>query len=306
MRRKAEMGKTDLQRDFEGVQFHYDLPPEFFQCFLDRRMVYSCAYFPDPGADLETAQEAKLDLVCRKLDLTPEDHLLDVGCGWGGLLLHAAGRYGCRATGITLSPVQAEYVNTRAEAQRLASQVRAEVVHVLEMPYPAASFSRIATVGAIEHMEDLQRVFERCAAALRPDGRMLVHGMVHPWVLNADAAPGGAAEWVREHIFPVGVMRDLSHVLLRLERSALEIIDVQNITDHYALTLERWTENLQDNLERAAELVGPERARTFLVWLAGCVCGFSENNVLCYQILARRIQPGSVREPLPLRRPDWR
>ena len=303
---EATGAQLALQRASEGVRFHYDLPPEFFRCFLDSGMNYSCAYFAEGDKDLDAAQKAKTDLICRKLDLVPEDHLLDIGCGWGGLLFHAVEAYGCRAAGITLSPIQADYLNDEARRRGLTERLRAEVAHVLEMPFLEGAFSKIATVGAIEHMEELAAVFSECSRVLADEGRMLVHGMVRPKNARADRRPSGAEKWVEEHIFPVGFLRDFSHVSERLERNGFEIVDAHNITDHYTRTLECWLDRLQANEGRAAQIAGHEQTRTFLVWLAGCVCSFEENNLLCYQILTRKIRPGIPRSPLPPRPLEWR
>lgn len=305
MERGEPMG--DLQRDEAGIRFHYDLPPEFFATFLDSGMNYSCAYFDEDDEPLEAAARRKLELIARKLRLRPGDRVLDIGCGWGGFLFHAAAEHGASATGITLSPAQADFVRQRAEEHGLSDRVRVELVHALAMPYAPESFDKIVTVGAIEHISDLPKLFTDCARLLTPHGWMLVHGMSRPWPLyqrNRNEPPGAESKFLREQIFPVGELIPFREHIAALEVGGFEVVDVENITDHYTLTLLRWLENLQSREEElfAQGLVDPTRLRAQVAFLAGSAVGFQDDGIRCYQTLCRKISAAIERPPLPLRR----
>lgn len=291
----------------EAVSSHYDLPPQFFAGFLGPRMAYSCAYFTDESNSLAEAEENKLLLTAKKLDLKEGDLLLDIGCGWGSFMFYAAEKIGCRTVGITLAKEQAAFVNGVAEKRGLAGKVTAEVRHVYDMDYPQAYFDKIVTIGAIEHMDDLHRVFAKCAPILKDDGLMLVHGMTRPWKDREKELQGITTEagaLVKEH-FGVGYWKSLWEVMEALEKNDFEILDHENITRHYQLTTERWFESLQDNeKEFAGKVVSEEKYREFMVFMAGYSIGFETSHTLCSQILCRKIQSGDIRPALPLTRQD--
>ena len=303
----SEARAARLDADAEGIQFHYDLPPELFKLFLDPTMSYSCHYFLTPDDTLAQAALNKLELVARKLELRREDRVLDVGCGWGSFLLWAAERFGCHAIGITLSPQQAAYVRREADARGLGPLVDVHVMHANAMTFPAASFDKIVTIGAIEHIADLDGLWRDCARLLRggPDARMLVHGMTVPVAARRDGrAEGqlsGEASFIQEYIFPVGAMTHLHEVIRTLEVNDLEVLDVEAMTDHYTRTMRCWLDNLLANADDPTLPAGvpPERLRAQLLFLAGCVDAFSENRVLCYQTLVRPIAVDAPRRPLP-------
>lgn len=303
----AEERATRLEADAAGIAFHYDLPPEFFRLFLDPTLSYSCHYFLTPAETLARAALNKLELVARKLDLRREDRVLDVGCGWGSFLLWAAARHGCHATGITLSPRQAAYVRQEADARGLGALVDVHVMHANEMTFAAGSFDKIVTIGAIEHIADLDGLWRDCARLLRggPDARMLVHGMTVPPAARRPGRPegqlSGEASFIQEYIFPVGAMTHLHEVIRTLEVNDLEVIDVEPITDHYTRTLQGWLDNLLANADETAPPPGvpPERLRAQLLFLAGCVEAFSEGRIFCYQTLVRPVTIGPPRRPLP-------
>lgn len=289
----------------EAVSSHYDLPPNFFASFLGPKMAYSCAYFTDEDDSLAVAEENKLLLTAKKLDLKESDLLLDIGCGWGSFVFYAAENFGCRTIGITVSKEQANFVNQVANQRGLEDKVKAEVKHVYDMDYPAHHFDKIVTIGAIEHMDDLYKVFSKSAGILKDEGLMLVHGMTKPWPDREEELQGKTSEvgeMVKEH-FGVGYWKSLWEVMRDLEMSGFEILDHENITRHYQLTVERWLEQLQKNEEHIADKIVPEeKYREFLVFMAGYIVGFETSHTLCNQILCRKISCGETRPALPLTR----
>ncbi|MCL5291496.1 MAG: cyclopropane-fatty-acyl-phospholipid synthase family protein [Actinobacteria bacterium] len=291
--------------DKQAIPTHYDLPPAFFASFLGPWMAYSCAYFVDEDGSLERAEEDKLLLTAKKLRLKEDDCILDVGCGWGSFIFFAAEKYGCRAVGTTLSEEQARLVNTLAAERGLSDRIRADVLHVYEMDYPDASFDKIVTIGAIEHMEDLGRVFARCSALLRDDGLFLVHGMTQPWRSREETLAGIRTEsddLLEEH-FGVGHWHSLWEVIEALEKNDFEVLDHENITNHYKLTVERWLERLIDGEEKiVGEITPEEKYREFIAFFASYIFSFEMNNTLCNQILCRKIKRGELRPNLPLTR----
>lgn len=308
---RADSSKTDIREiigiQTEAVASHYDLPPQFFASFLGPRMAYSCAYFTSEDDTIDVAEENKLLLTAKKLALKEDDVLLDIGCGWGSFLFYAAENFGCTTTGITLAGEQAAFVNALAKERGLTGKVSAEVRHVYDIDFPDHYFNKIVTIGAIEHMDDLHRVFGTCAPVFADDGLMLVHGMTKPWPdrqyeLNGRRSEIG--EMVKEH-FGVGYWKSLWEVMEALEKNGFEVIDHENITRHYQLTVERWLERLQQNEALIADIIVPEeKYREFLVFMAGYIVGFETSHTLCNQILCRKNNCGELRPALPLTRED--
>jgi cyclopropane-fatty-acyl-phospholipid synthase len=299
-----------FEADARGIQFHYDLPTAFFQLFLDPTMSYSCHYFLTPDDTLAQAAINKLNLVARKINLSAADRVLDVGCGWGSFVLWAAAEYGCRTVGITLSPSQAAYVREQADARGIGDRVEVLVMHANAMTFPDAGFDKIVTVGAIEHIADLDGLWRDCRRLLRPepDARLLAHGMTVPVAARrteeTPEALSGESSFIGEYIFPVGQFTHLVDVIRPLETNDFEVLDVENISDHYTQTLRHWYDNLMTHAADlgAATGVAPERFRAQALFLAGCAAAFSENRILCYQTLARPIAVDMPREPLPATR----
>ena len=301
-----------LAADARGIEFHYDLPAAFFRLFLDPTMSYSCHYFRTPQESLTQAALNKLQLVARKIALTADDRVLDIGCGWGSFVLWAAETYGCHVTGITLSPSQAAYVREQAAARGLADRVAVHVMHANAMTFPAASFDKIVTIGAIEHIEDLAGLWRDCRRLLRDgaDARLLAHGMTVPVAARRESPAStlsGEETFIQEYIFPVGRFRHQWEVIRSLAVNDFEVIDVENITDHYTLTLRHWLANLMAHAGDlgAASGVPPERFRAQLLFLAGSAEAFAENRILCYQTLTRKLTLGAPRTPLPATREGY-
>lgn len=288
-------------RDRAAVSHHYDVGNEFYGHVLGPSMVYSCAYW-SPGATLEEAQRDKLDLVCRKLALTPGARLLDVGCGWGSMVLHAAREYGVQATGITLSREQAAYARKRVAEEGLADRIEIRVQDyrdVKDGPYDA-----ISSIGMAEHVgADRYRGYARTLhALLRPGGRLLNHQIARP--PEPDEEAYRIDEFIDAYVFPDGELSPLGSTVGELERAGFEVRDVEALREHYALTLRAWVARLEDHWEEAARLTSPGRARVWLLYMAASALGFEHGRLGVNQVLAVRPGPGGD-AGLPLRLRTW-
>ena len=310
LRRRARLtGRRHSQaRDMAAVRFHYDVGNDFYAMWLDRRLTYSCAYFETPEVTLDAAQEAKLDLICRKLRLAPGMRLLDIGCGWGSLVAFAAERYGVNATGVTLSPPQAAWATDDLRRRGVADRARVVVRDYRDLG-PLGTFDAVASVGMFEHVgrENLPAYFRAAFRALRPGGLFLNHGI-------ATTATGGGLRrrWLRfgdggfvgRYVFPDGELVTVEDATEAARRTGFELIDVQRLRPHYALTLKAWVERLDANAERARELAGEEVFRTWRLYMAAARRGFEEGSLDVAQLLLAR--PGaSGPAELPLQ-PWWR
>jgi cyclopropane-fatty-acyl-phospholipid synthase len=297
------MAEQMLSEVEAGIRFHYDLPPEFFQLFLDRpTMSYTCAYFRDAHTSLEEAQRRKLELVARKLQLKPGDHLLDIGLGWGNMAFVALER-GCHVTGITLAQEQAAFVRGEAERRGYSDRLEIVIEEAGRLPFPDATFDNVVTIGATEQTEDIELLFQEVSRVMRDDALFLQHSMTAPY---EPVVPSPEAEFLQANIFPTGRIKPLRTYLRAFEEAHLEVVDVHDITDHYPHTLERWLRNLEASGADAATAVGvpAERWRAQRLFLAGCIAVFDESHILCYQELLRRVSPGRPRRPLPASR-SW-
>jgi cyclopropane-fatty-acyl-phospholipid synthase len=261
---------------------HYDLPAEFYALFLDPRLVYTCAYYRRADGDLATAQEDKLDLVCRKLRLVPGERFLDLGCGWGALAQWAAERWGVDAHGVTLSAAQAAWAREAARRAGMAERVRIEHGDwrgvTAERPY-----DKIAAVGLIEHVGVAQHAayFAQVHRLLAPGGLFLNHGIT----CRPGAPRTSEMQFVRRHVFPGGELAPLDAVIRGLERAGFQIVGVEDLRPHYARTTRHWVERLEANAERARALVGERTYRTFLAYLAGASIAFEEGGIALHQVL---------------------
>ncbi|MGH7729061.1 MAG: class I SAM-dependent methyltransferase [Vulcanimicrobiaceae bacterium] len=282
-------------RDAESVRRHYDLPPNFFRTFLDPELVYSCAYFAEGHETLAAAQSAKLDHILRKLRIRPGDRLLDVGCGWGALVIRAAERFGALATGITLSPVQRDEALQRIRARGLTERASVELLDYRALG--SRLFDRIASVGMIEHVgrERYREYFRALWKALRPGGLLLNHGIV-------DQSPGRrgvrASGFIDQYVFPDGDLVSIGARLSEAERIGFEVRDVENLREHYARTLRAWYANLECNRETALALVGERLVRIWRLYLAGSAQGFASGRLGIVQCLLAKADPvGRVEVP---------
>ncbi|HEX8688639.1 MAG TPA: cyclopropane-fatty-acyl-phospholipid synthase family protein [Solirubrobacterales bacterium] len=270
------------ERDARAVRHHYDVSNEFFALFLDESMTYSCAFFAAGAETLEAAQEEKLETVCRKLALKEGDRVLDVGCGWGSFPLRAATRHGASVVGITLSPPQAERARRRAEAAGVADRVEIRVMDYRDLA--GERFDAIASIGMVEHVGEEQiDVYARTLAGLlEPGGRLLNHGIAR--LRHTDPAAGPFSE---RYVFPDSEPLHLSRVLLALERAGFVTRHVSEHGADYAETLRHWARRLDENLDEAIRLAGPERVRVWRLYLRAARNGFESGFLSIYQALTR-------------------
>jgi cyclopropane-fatty-acyl-phospholipid synthase len=295
--------RFSLERDRQAVSYHYDLSNDFFALFLDRRMVYTCAYFADEAQDLDTAQERKLDLVCRKLRLRPGERLLDVGCGWGGLLIHAAANYGVEAIGVTLSAPQAELANERIRAAGLGGHCRVEVRDYREVDEPAG-YDKIACICMFEQVGErlLPDFFARLARLLRPGGVLLNQGLAAHHDLHERLGRRGES-FMSRYVFPDGDVVPIASALRAAELAGLEVRDVESLRNHYVLTLGHWVRLLESRHDVASRLVDEVAYRIWRLYMAGSKYAFATGRLNLYQVLLAKPDRGA--SELPLTRADW-
>ncbi|MGY1621190.1 class I SAM-dependent methyltransferase [Geodermatophilus sp. SYSU D00965] len=284
-------------RDAAAISHHYDLSNDFYAMVLGPSMVYSCAVWESPATGLEAAQEAKLDLVCRKLALAPGARLLDVGCGWGSLALHAAERYGAQVVGITLSTAQADLARARVAEAGLADRVEIRVQDYRDVA--DGPFDAISSIGMAEHVgaAGMAGYARALHDLLRPGGRLLNHAI--SW--NAGAADWDNDTFITRFVFPDGELLSLAGTVAALEGQGLEVLDVEALRRHYALTLRAWVERLEKRWDAAVALTTPGRARVWRLYMAACALAFENGRMGVNQVLLRR--PGGEEAPLRLR--EW-
>jgi cyclopropane-fatty-acyl-phospholipid synthase len=266
----------------DAIQHHYDLGNEFYRLWLDERMVYTCAYFRSENETLDSAQEAKLDLICRKLRLEPGQLLLDIGCGWGALIMHAASRYGVRATGITLSEAQAELARKNIADAGLSDLCKVAIRDYRELG-SETTYDRIASVGMMEHVgpERLAGYFEAAFKVLRPGGVFLNHAIVREGN-RIDESAGQKLkarlwrrdEFIHRYVFPDGRLVPFTQVVDCAERAGFELRDAEALREHYTMTLRHWLRRLESREKDAVALVGERKYRTWRLYLLAAINGF--------------------------------
>jgi cyclopropane-fatty-acyl-phospholipid synthase len=268
------------ERDAKAVRHHYDVSNDFFALFLDESMTYSCAFFSEGAETLEQAQEEKLDTVARKLALREGERVLDVGCGWGAFPLRTATKYGASVLGITLSPPQAERARQRAEEAGVADRVEVRVMDYRDLAASGERFDAIASIGMVEHVGEEQiDVYARTLAGLlEPGGRLLNHGISR--LRHTDPDAGAFSE---RYVFPDSEPLHLSRVLLALERAGFVTRHVSEHGADYAETLRHWARRLDENLDEALRLAGPERVRVWRLYLRAARNGFENGFLSIYQ-----------------------
>ena len=299
--RAAELsGKPfSLGRDRQAVSYHYDRSNEFFSLYLDPRMVYSCAYFERENEALDAAQERKLDYLCRKLRLRPGERLLDIGCGWGGLLMHAAERYGVEAVGITLSERQAELASERIEQAGLADRCRVRLVDYRELDEPEA-YDKVVSVCMFEQVGEglLPEFFARARRLLRPGGVFVNQGIARSADFERTARRGPS--FMDRYVFPDGGVVPIATTLAAAERAGFEIRDVESLREHYVLTLGHWVRRLEAAHDAARRAADEVTYRVWCLYMAGSADGFETGRLNLYQLVAAK--PDAGRTGLPLRR----
>jgi cyclopropane-fatty-acyl-phospholipid synthase len=307
LRRAKSLASHTQSKDAEQIRFHYDVSDEFYALWLDPRRVYSCAYWREGVESLAQAQEAKLDHICRKLMLRPGERFLDIGAGWGGLLMWAAEHYGVQATGITLSRNQHAYVQQLIEQKGLQGRVQMHLRDYRELD-ESQPYDKIASVGMFEHVGqvNMPAYFGKILRLLKPGGLVMNHGItagaIQPGQLGA-----GMGEFIEKYIFPGGELLHISHVLREVAMAGLEMVDTENLRPHYARTLWAWSDGLESRLDEARRVLesthgeqgGGTVLRAYRLYLAGCAMSFEQGWISLHQVLAARpdgrMETGSLR-----------
>jgi cyclopropane-fatty-acyl-phospholipid synthase len=292
-------------RDAAAISHHYDVSNDFYKLFLGTTLTYSCAYFERPDLTLDEAQEAKYELICRKLGLQPGQRLLDVGCGWGGMVLHAARHHGVRAVGVTISAEQAALARERTAQAGLADRVEIRLCDyrdIADGPYDA-----ISSIGMFEHvgLDELARYVEVLHGLLVPAGRLLNHGISRP----SGQDRFDSRSFIQRYVFPDGELHEVGRVVSCLQEHGFEVRDVESLREHYARTLRHWVANLEARWDDAVRLVGEGRARVWHLYMAGSALGFETGRVGIHQVLGVRRAPdghsgmpptrAALAEPMP-------
>ena len=303
LRRAKSLAAHTPAKDAAQIQFHYDVSDAFYALWLDPRRVYSCAYYRNPAMTLAQAQEAKLDHICRKLMLQPGERFLDIGAGWGALLLWAAEHYGVDATGITLSKNQHAYVQRLIEQKGLGGRVRMELRDYREMPEDQP-FDKISSVGMFEHVgqANMYAYFRKIMRLLAPGGLVMNHGITAGGLENHQLG-AGMGDFIEKYIFPGGELLHVSAVLEHMSRARLEMVPTENLRPHYGRTLWDWSDALETRLDEARKVLaedgGAERAektlRAYRLYLAGSAMSFEQGWISLHQMLATR-PTGDMRE----------
>jgi len=288
------------ERDGQAVTYHYNVSNDFYALWLDRRMVYSCAYFASPNDDLDTAQERKLEYVCRKLRLRCGQRLLDIGCGWGGLVIYAAQCYGVEALGITLSQPQAELANERIQQAGLAERCRVEVRDYRELDEPEG-YDNLVSVGMVEHVGEnmLPKYFKQAWRLLRPGGVFLNHGIA---CLPGEPMEHGST-FASRYVFPDLELVPISTTLRVAELAGFEARDVESLREHYTLTLRHWGRRLAAQHEAARRATNEATCRAWRLMFEGSAYRFQTSRYNVYQALLAKPDRGN--SGLPLTRADW-
>ncbi len=283
------------EKDAKAIRYHYDVSNDFYGAWLDPGMVYSCAYFENGMEDLATAQQKKIDHILRKIDLRPGQALLDIGCGWGALVLRAAQQFGARCVGVTLSENQAALARERIARAGLQDRVEIRLQDYRDVK---GQFDRITSVGMFEHVgvQHLAAYFLQVDKLLAPDGLVMNHGITTTSADNS-ATPYGGGDFIDEYVFPDGELAHLSTVVQAMQEGGLEVRDVENLRRHYAKTCTLWTDRFESNAEHIRTLTDEKRFRIWHLYLAGCAYAFAHDRISLYQIVCGKA--GGDAEAIP-------
>jgi len=271
------------EKDAEAIRYHYDVSNEFYSQFLDPAMVYSCAYFENGDEDLATAQVKKIDHILTKIGLQPGHTLLDIGCGWGALVIRAAQKFGARCVGVTLSEKQFELARERVAQAGLQDRIEIRLQDYRDV---GGEFDRITSVGMFEHVgvQHLAEYFGRVNKLLAPGGVVMNHGITTSDI-EQRSSPYGGGDFIDKYVFPHGELAHLSTVIRTMQEGGLEVRDVENLRRHYARTCALWAENFERNAERIRQTAEPKTFRIWHVYLAGCAYAFAHDWISLYQIV---------------------
>jgi cyclopropane-fatty-acyl-phospholipid synthase len=285
-------------RDAAAISHHYDVSNAFYRLVLGPSLTYSCAVWHDPDDTLEAAQANKYELICRKLDLRPGMRLLDVGCGWGGMVMHAAQNHGVQAVGITISRQQAELAEKRVAEAGLSDQVQIRVQDYREVA--DGPYDGISSIGMFEHVGEarLAEYFECLRRLVRPEGRLLNHGISRP--ARSEKARLPRRSFINRYVFPDGELHEVGRVISITQDAGFEVRHVESLREHYALTLRRWVANLEAHWDEAVSEVGAPRARVWRLYMAGSAVNFEAGRSQVHQVLSVPREPGGL-SGLPLR-----
>lgn len=285
-------------RDQAAISYHYDVSNRFYEWVLGPSMAYTCAVYPTDSSSLEEAQWTKHDLVARKLGLTSGMRLLDVGCGWGGMVMHAARHYGVQALGVTLSRKQAEWAQKKIAEAGLSDL--AEVRHLDYRDVAESDFDAVSSIGLTEHIGEaaLPSYVRSLHDKLRPGGRLLNHCITRP----DNTGPSRVKGFFNRYVFPDGELLGPGHIISAIHDNGFEVRHEENLREHYAKTLTAWCENLDNHWDEAVKEVGEERARVWRLYMAGSRLGFEVNNIQLHQVLAVKLDGTNSHMPL---RPEW-
>ena len=286
------------RRDQEAITYHYDVSNRFYEWVLGPSMAYTCAVYPAADSSLEEAQWTKHDLVARKLGLREGMRLLDVGCGWGGMVMHAAKHYGVRALGVTLSRKQAEWGQKKIAEAGLTDL--AEIRHLDYRDVVESGFDAVSSIGLTEHIGEaaLPSYVRSLHEKLRPGGRLLNHCITRPDNRSSARVRG----FFNRYVFPDGELLGPGHIVSAIHDNGFEVRHEENLREHYAKTLTAWCANLDEHWDEAVREVGEERARVWRLYMAGSRLGFEENNIQLHQVLAVKLDGSKSHMPL---RPEW-
>ncbi len=288
--RNDMVGREESKRkNIDYIQFHYDVGNDFYKLFLGSEMIYTCAYFRDWSNSLDQAQHDKLDMICRKLRLVPGDRMLDIGCGWGGLICHAAKNFGVTAHGITLSQQQFEYTNAKIEQLGLTDKV---TVQICDYADHQGTYDKISSIGMSEHIgvANYPRYFSKINTLLRDRGLVLNHAIARSSKSSKkySARIRPERKFLLKYIFPGSELIPVGMTTDFMEQTGFEVHDVESWREHYALTTRFWCKNLSANKDRAIELVGAERYRLWVAYLAGASGGFTAGSIKIYQVVSSK------------------
>jgi cyclopropane-fatty-acyl-phospholipid synthase len=315
--------RHSLERDRSAISHHYDQPADFYRLWLGESLVYSCAYFHSDHDDLALAQANKLELICRKLRLRPDHRFLDIRCGWGSLVLHAASRHNVYAQGITISQEQAAVAASRIQVAQLTQSCRVDLLDYRKAPACFAQFDEVASLGMFEHVgvQNLSAYFRTVHGLLKPGGVLLNHGIARA-AFTQGRGDTLSAKWIQpllseipqlrrahnsslldKYVFPDGELSTISEALRAAESAGFEVRDVENLREHYERTLHSWLEAFQGNANQILRHVSEVTYRTWLLYMARSAAAFRRGDIAVYQALLSRPDHGESR--LPLTRGDW-
>jgi cyclopropane-fatty-acyl-phospholipid synthase len=289
-------------RDRKNIQYHYDVSNDFYGLWLDKRRVYSCAYYASGEMTLDQAQEAKLDHICRKLALKPGEHFLDIGCGWGGLILWAAEHYGVKATGITLSDNQLDFVNRQITERGLQDRVKVRLMDYRDVP-EEGQYDKVASIGMFEHVgrRNLHDYFAKIHRLLKSGGLVLNHGITSQ-SSGTRGLGSGISEFIDDYVFPGGELVHVSEVINHAADAGLECLDGENLRPHYGRTLWDWVTRLEKRADEARRLIGEKKYRIWRIYMAGSAHSFDHGWLELWQVLAGKPATAGVQPNYPFNR----